>query len=104
RFIAIGDHDELITCLWQAFHAENFDGSGGRGLFELRAAIIEHGSDLAIDVPHDEVIAGVQRPVLHEHGSYRATTSIEFRFENDTAGNPFRSCLEFLKISDEADH
>ncbi len=103
-FLAVGDDDELIAGLGEAFEAEDFDGSGGRSFGEGLAAIVEHGADFAVGVADDEIVAGVEGAVLHEDGGDGAAAAIELGFEDDAAGGAAGSGFELLEIGGEADH
>jgi len=69
RFFAVGDHDELIARLRQAFEADDFNRGRGRRFLNRLAAVVEHGADFAVDVADHEIVAGVERAVLHQDGA-----------------------------------
>ena len=102
--IAIGNDDELIAGLRQAFESEDFDWRGRRRVLQCVAAVIEHGADLAVHIADDKVIAVMQRTVLNEDGGDGAASAIEFRFEDNAARSALGRGLEFLQICNEADH
>ena len=68
------------------------------------SAIVKHGSNLAVDVAYNEIVAGVERAVLHEDGGHRAAAAIEFGFEHDARCSAFWSGLQLREIGDQADH
>ncbi len=71
---------------------------------ERSSAIVEHGADFAVHVAHDEVIAGVQRAVLHKHRGHWSAAAIEFRFQNHASRGAFRSRFEFRQVRNQANH
>src|SRR5580700_4438512 len=58
RLVSIRNHNKLIARLRQTFHAEDLDRRRRRSFFELRTTIVEHGTNFAVHVAHDEVVAG----------------------------------------------
>src|SRR6185312_3405396 len=90
--------------LRQTFHAEDFNWRGWRSLGHLISAVIEHGANFAVHVAHDEVVAGAEGAVLHEHGCDRTASAIELGFEHDAGGRTVSIGTEFLEIGDQADH
>ena len=102
--VAIGDDYKLIACLRQTFHAENLDWRRRRSFFQLGSAIVKHGAHFAVDVADDEVVAGTQRTILHEHSRYGAATAIEFGFEDHATRAAVRRSLQLFQISDQTNH
>ncbi len=104
RLLAIGDGDKLIAGLRQSFETQNFHrGCRSRGV-ERNAAIVEHRAYLAKDVAHHEVVAGVQRSVLHQHRRHRTASAVELGFEHRSSRQTIGHSLQVLQISNQADH
>src|SRR5581483_5901343 len=95
---------EQIACLGQSFHSQDFDWSGGRSFFQLRAAIVEHGANLTVDVSDHKIVAGAKSAVLYQNSSHRTASTIKFGFEHDARCRTFWSGPEFLEISNQANH
>src|SRR5580658_42564 len=104
RPVAIGDDNELIACLRQTFHAENFDWRGRWRRLKRRSAVVEHSAYFSVDIAHDEVVAGVERSVLHQHSRNRTTSSIELGFEDDAGRRAFGSRFQLRQVGDQANH
>ena len=68
------------------------------------AAIVEHGANFSVHVADDEIVAGAQCAVLHQHGGDRAASAIEFGFEHNAGCRTIGGRLQFLQVGDEADH
>ena len=100
----VGDHQQLVARLGQAFESENLDRGGGTGLLQRAATIVEHGANLAEDVADDEVFAGVQGSVVDEDGGDRAASAVELGFQHGAGGEALGSCLELLHLRHQADH
>ena len=71
---------------------------------QLLSAIVEHGSDFAVHIADDEVVAGVERAVLHQDRPHRTASAIEFRFQHHAARRASWSRFQFLQIGRQADH
>ena len=85
------DMNELIARLRQPFQPDNFHWRRGRRFLQQLAAIVEHGPDFAVHVPHDKVVARVERAVLHQDRPHRTASPIQFRFEHYSARRASRS-------------
>ncbi len=104
RFLAIGHRYQLIARLRQAFQAENLDRSRRPGRFQRDAAIVEHGAHFAEHVANDEVVAVVQRSVLHQHRRHRTASAIQLGFQHRAARQTIGHRLQVLQVGNQADH
>src|SRR5438270_3069478 len=103
-FVAIRNHDELVTRLRQSFHAQYFHRSGRRGFLQLRAAIVKHGTYFSINIAHNEIVAGAQRSVLREYSSDGSAAAIELGLKHHAGCRTVGRRFQFLQIGHQADH
>ena len=89
--VAIGNDQEGIARIGNAFEAEDFDRRRGPGFFDGASAVVEHGADLAEGVAHDEAVLVAQRSVLHEHGGHGAASAVELGFDDGADGRSVRA-------------
>ena len=104
RLLAVGDHDELIARLRQSFQSDNFHRRRRRRFLQRLAAIVEHGTYFSVHIPDHEVVARVERAVLHQNRAYRAAAAIQFRFEHYAARRASQSRFQFLQVGGQTDH
>ena len=69
-----------------------------------RAAVVEHGADLAEGVADDVAVADLERAVLHEDGGDGAAAAIELGFDDGADGGTLGLGLLLVGVGDEADH
>ena len=86
RLGGIGHRLERIARLREAGETEHFDRRRRRGRLDRPAAIVDQRAHSADDRAGDEVVADVQRAVLHEHRRHRTAAAIELGFEHRAGG------------------
>src|ERR1700733_3371610 len=67
-------------------------------------AVIEHGAYLSVDVADHEVVAGVERAVLYEHGGHGSAAAVEFGFQHHAGCAALRSSFQLGEVCDQANH
>jgi hypothetical protein len=96
-------HLETLAGLRHALQSEYFHWSCRAHFGNRLAAIIEHRTHLAEDLPHDERIANAQRTLLNQSGSHRTTTAIEFCLQNDAGSQTRRAGTQVQNVRSKQD-
>jgi len=65
--------------------ADDHDGRGRTGCFQLVAHGVVHGAHLAVSATGEDDVAAVQGTVLNQDRGHGAATTIELGFDHDAA-------------------
>ena len=97
------DGEDGVARVGDVFEAEDGDGGRRACLLDRPALIVDHGADAAHRGARNEVVARVQRTILHEHARHGALALIELGFDDDALGVAVGIGGEFLHLGDQPD-
>ena len=86
RQALVGHHHEIVAGIGHAGQAEHLHRDRRAGGFGLLAVLVEQGANAAVLHAADQVIALLQRALLHQHGRDRATALVERGFDHHAGG------------------
>ena len=93
------EHAELVARGGNARQAQNLNRVGRRSLLGMVAMRVDKRADATVALASDNGIARLERAALHEHGSHRAATLVEVRFDNEAGGQSIGVSLELKNVS-----
>ena len=97
------DDEELIAGHRHALEAEDLHRDRRAGRLDRLAALVEQRAHAAGVHAADEVVADLERAVLHEHRGDRTLARIELRFDDRSLRAPIRIRLEVEDLRLEQD-
>src|SRR5712692_8544731 len=97
-------HLEVITGLGHALQAQHFHRRGRRRFLDGPALVVKHGADFAEHRSANKKVAGAQRAVLHQHGSYGPAPPVHARLEHGSGRRRLGIGFQLAQIGDEQDH
>ena len=92
---------EVIAGIRNALQAENFHGGRRRCVNDRTPAIIKHGANFSKNRTADKEVAGLQRAVLHQHGSNRTAAFVYARFEHRSGRGRIWIGFKFAQIRNQ---
>ena len=95
----IFEYAELVARGRNARQAQDLDRIGRRGLLGMIAVRVDKRANTTVALASDNGIARLERTALHEHGSNRAATLVEVRFDNEAGSQSVGVSLKFKHIS-----
>ena len=100
----IGDGLEGVTRLWDTGQPQYLDRTRRADRLDLVAAIVDQGPNTADHGAGDEVVAHVERAILHQDGCNRTSPAVNFGFEDGSSRDPLRVGLVLAHFRNEQDH
>ncbi len=97
------NHDEVITGIRHAGQTQHLHRNRRARLVRLCAGFVEQGAHAAVLDTADQVIALLQRTLLHQHGGDRATALVQRGLDDHAGGATVGHGLQFQQFSLDRD-